>query len=207
MKILAGANRHAKEVCQILNHQGIKFGIFDDFSSDLNLYFSEYEWIRSIELIDLMKYKEFVLALGGTKTRQLMAIKLIDAGLKLSSLIADTAVIGTREVFIEEGINAMHFSFISDCTTIGEGTLINSFAAVHHDASIGKYCELSPKATILGGAKIGDFTSVGSSAVILPNIEVGNNCIIGAGAIVTSNVEDNSVVVGVPARKIKENNE
>lgn len=204
MILLAGANRHAKEVCQILNQQKRKFGIFDDYSSELNSYFAEYEWIRSSRELELTNYDEFILALGGTKTRQLLAQKLKAAGLKFSSLIAHTAVIGANSVMIGEGINAMHFSFISDCTIVGEGSLINSYAAIHHDASVGKYCELSPKATLLGGARIGDFTSVGSAAVILPNIIVGKNCIIGAGSIVTKNVEDNSVMIGVPARKIKD---
>ncbi len=31
---------------------------------------------------------------------------------------------------------------------------------------------------------------------------MGNNCIVGAGAVVTRDVPDNSVVAGVPARKI-----
>jgi sugar O-acyltransferase (sialic acid O-acetyltransferase NeuD family) len=204
MIVIAGANRHAKEVCQILNQQNRKFKIFDDYSLRLSEYFSEYEWIRSIDQLKLSECEEFILALGGTKTRQFLAKKLRDAGLRLKNVIASTAVIGTKSVLIEDGINAMHFSFISDCTTIGEGTLINSYAAIHHDVSVGKYCELSPKATLLGGSKIGDFTSVGSAAVILPNIEIGKNCIIGAGAIVTKNVGDNAVMVGVPARKIKE---
>lgn len=43
---------------------------------------------------------------------------------------------------------------------------------------------------------------VGADALILPNVKIGNDCIIGAGAVVTSDVEDNSVVCGVPAKRI-----
>lgn len=50
---------------------------------------------------------------------------------------------------------------------------------------------------------IGNNVWIGYGAQILPGIKIGNNVIVGAGAIVTKDVEDNSVVVGVPAQKVK----
>lgn len=44
---------------------------------------------------------------------------------------------------------------------------------------------------------------IGNNVIILPGVTIGNNVIIGAGAIITKDVPDNSVMVGVPARKIK----
>ncbi len=35
-------------------------------------------------------------------------------------------------------------------------------------------------------------------------MKVGKNCRVGAGSVVTKNIEDNSVVYGAPARKIRE---
>lgn len=37
----------------------------------------------------------------------------------------------------------------------------------------------------------------------MPGVTIGDNVIIGAGSIVTKDVESNSVVCGVPAKKIK----
>ncbi|MFC6323509.1 DapH/DapD/GlmU-related protein [Companilactobacillus baiquanensis] len=45
---------------------------------------------------------------------------------------------------------------------------------------------------------------VGANAIILPGVTVGENSIVGAGSIVTKDVPDNSVVVGNPAKIIKE---
>ncbi len=45
---------------------------------------------------------------------------------------------------------------------------------------------------------------LGSGAIIMPGITIGKCSIIGAGAVVTKNVEPFSVVVGVPAVKIKD---
>ena len=50
-------------------------------------------------------------------------------------------------------------------------------------------------------------TWIGANAVILQGITIGKNAIVGAGSVVTKDVEDNTIVVGTPAkflRKIKE---
>lgn len=46
--------------------------------------------------------------------------------------------------------------------------------------------------------------SIGGGAVILPGIVIGENSMIGAGSVVTSNVAKNSLVVGNPARHIRD---
>lgn len=43
-----------------------------------------------------------------------------------------------------------------------------------------------------------------ASSIILPGVTVGENSIVGAGSIVTKDVNDNTVVVGNPARPIKQ---
>ena len=46
--------------------------------------------------------------------------------------------------------------------------------------------------------------SIGGGAVILPGITIGENSIVGAGSVVTSDVKKNAVVVGSPARQIRD---
>jgi hypothetical protein len=50
---------------------------------------------------------------------------------------------------------------------------------------------------------IGSDVWIGCNAVLMPDIKVGNGAVIGAGAIVTHDVPDYSIVVGVPAKIIK----
>lgn len=49
---------------------------------------------------------------------------------------------------------------------------------------------------------IGNNTFIGMRATILPGTSIGDNCIIGAGAVVKGKIEDNTIVVGNPAKKI-----
>lgn len=208
--IIAGASRHSKEVLQILLSQiETENGIilFDDYSNELGDYFKKYNWVKSIDYFQSSKEYEFVLALGGTQNRYIVAQKLISCGLILRSVIANSAIIGSNDVEIEKGVNIMNFVFIADSTKIGEGTLINAYSSIHHDVCIGKYSEISPRVTLLGGVKIGSFTSIGAGAAVLPNIKIGNNVVIGAGSVVTKDIPDNTTAYGVPAKIIKKNGE
>ena len=56
---------------------------------------------------------------------------------------------------------------------------------------------------VFGKIEIGNNVHIGFDTIIMPNVKIGNNCIIACGAVVTKNVEDNTIVAGVPARKIE----
>lgn len=53
------------------------------------------------------------------------------------------------------------------------------------------------------GIKVGNNCWIGSGCVILDGVTIGNGCVLGANTLVTKDIEDNSVVVGQPARVIK----
>jgi acetyltransferase-like isoleucine patch superfamily enzyme len=52
--------------------------------------------------------------------------------------------------------------------------------------------------------RIGDNCWIGMNAVILPGVELGEHVIVGAGSIVTRSFGPNCMIVGNPARVIKE---
>ena len=51
---------------------------------------------------------------------------------------------------------------------------------------------------------LGNNVVVGSGAKVLGNIEIGSNCRIGAGSVVIDSVPENSTVVGVPGRIVRQ---
>ena len=55
-----------------------------------------------------------------------------------------------------------------------------------------------------GEVRIGNNVFIGVNAVILRNVTIGDNSVVGAGSIVSKDVPSCSVVVGNPARVIKE---
>ncbi len=89
-------------------------------------------------------------------------------------------------------------------TTIGEGTKIDNLVHVAHNVIIGKHCVIVALALIGGGAKIGDGAWIAPTACIRDGITIGKKALVGMGAVVTKNVDDGDIVIGVPARSIKE---
>lgn len=78
---------------------------------------------------------------------------------------------------------------------IGDYTLITGALILTHDA-----CR-----SIKLDTYIGCNCFVGASVIIMPGVRIGDEVIIGAGSVVTKDVPSNCIVVGNPARIIKEN--
>ena len=92
---------------------------------------------------------------------------------------------------------------------IGARTNIQEHAVLHSDPgvplAIGEGCTIGHRA-MLHGCTIGDNSLIGIGAIVLNNARIGNNCLVGAGALVTEGkvFPDGSLIVGVPARVVRE---
>ena len=92
---------------------------------------------------------------------------------------------------------------------IGEGSNIQDGSILHTDPGyplrVGRNVTIG-HLVMLHGCTIGDNSLIGIGAVILNNVKIGKNCIIGAKALITENKEipDDSLVVGVPGKVIRE---
>ena len=84
---------------------------------------------------------------------------------------------------------------------IGNHVFISVLVATTNDNTMGRD-EYDPGHVY--GATIEDDVTIGAAANILPHVVVGKNSVVGAGAVVTKDVPPNKVVMGVPARIIKD---
>ncbi|MBA3045807.1 MAG: UDP-3-O-(3-hydroxymyristoyl)glucosamine N-acyltransferase [Euryarchaeota archaeon] len=92
-----------------------------------------------------------------------------------------------------------------DSTFIGRGTKIDNLCHIAHNVIIGKNCSVIAQSMIGGSVVIEDYSWVAPSACIRDGITIGKNSVVGLGAVVTKSVGENQIVMGVPAKPIREN--
>lgn len=82
------------------------------------------------------------------------------------------------------------------------GTLVQMLAVNHvfHDTTR----PISHQGITAQGISVADGAWIGSGAIILDGVHIGRNAVVGAGAVVTRNVPDYSIVVGNPARMVRD---
>ena len=92
---------------------------------------------------------------------------------------------------------------------VGKGTNIQEGCVLHVDPDTP--CTVGDNVTIghgaiIHGTKIGDRCLIGMGAILLSNSEIGEDSVVGAGALVKEGqiFPPRSIIVGAPAKKIKE---
>lgn len=207
--LIIGAKGFAKEVLQVFHEKETceNIAFFDDQNKEIDdILFNKFPVIKSID--NAKKYfnkfdSEFTLGVGSPQLRFNMYQKFKSIGGILTSTISPKANIGNYEVIINQGVNLMTGTTITNSIKIEKGCLINLHCTIGHDSFIGEFSELSPGVHISGNCKIGAFCSIGTNVTILPKISIGNNVTIGAGSVVTKNIPDNSLVIGIPGKIVK----
>ena len=89
-------------------------------------------------------------------------------------------------------------------TVIGEFSSLDNQVHIAHNVKIGNYCMIAGQVGIAGSATIGNYVQIGGQAGVSGHLNIGNNVKIGGKSGVISDIEDNSTVMGYPAKNIKE---
>lgn len=95
----------------------------------------------------------------------------------------------------------MDNSHITGNMNIGNHVFISVLVATTNDNTMGRQAY---SADHVQGATICDNVTIGAAANILPQVTIGENAIVGAGAVVTKDVPANKVVMGIPARIVRD---
>ena len=95
----------------------------------------------------------------------------------------------------------MDNTHITGNMVIGNNVFISVLVATTNDNTMGReeYDEGHVR-----GAVIEDEVTIGAAANILPGVTIGRNAIVGANALVTKDVPESKVVMGVPAKIIRD---
>ena len=127
------------------------------------------------------------------------------ASIRENNVIGNNVSIGTKtviehDVLIKDNVRIHSAAFIPELTVLEEGSWIGPGAVLVN----ARYPRGKNVKQTLRGPTIGKNAKIGANATILSGVLVGENALVGAGSVVVKDVPKNSVVVGNPARVIKQ---
>lgn len=116
--------------------------------------------------------------------------------------IGDNVLVGTSSVIdgdckIGNNVSIQTGVYITRYTTVEDGVFLGPFSVTTND----KYMKYG---ATLKGPIIKQRARIGANSTIMPGITIGEGAIVGAGSVVTKDVPAYKVVIGVPARVIKD---
>ena len=137
--------------------------------------------------------------------------------------VAETAAVFCDELRMGERSYIGAHAYVTGSIEMGSDTTINPFAVVRGRITLGDGVRIGAHASLIAfnhgtgpdrpifqqphtalGITVGDDVWIGSNVVVVDGITIGAHSIVGAGAVVTKNVDEYSVVVGNPARKLRD---
>lgn len=146
----------------------------------------------------------FVVAIGGPHghARLRVAASLEAQGLRPLSVIHPSASID-ESVTVGDGALVMPGVVVNKFGTIGSQAVLNTGCVIDHEASIGDGVHVMGSAALAGRVCLGDAVTIGTNATVLPDVRIGAGSYVGAGAVVLRDVARDTVVAGVPARRLR----
>lgn len=147
---------------------------------------------------------DFVIALGAPRTRRAVAARMNAAGEpKFATLIHPSVRMSS---FVEIGAGSIVAAgcIVTTQVRIGRHNMLDRMVNIGHDCVLGDFCTVSPMVPMGGNVVLGAGVWIGASASIRQGVRMGAGSMAGMGAVVVKDVPANQLVVGSPARHMKD---
>jgi acetyltransferase-like isoleucine patch superfamily enzyme len=105
-----------------------------------------------------------------------------------------------NDVVIGARVRIQSQGYVTAFSVIEDDVFFGPCAMTTNDDHMGRH----PKGMQLHGATLRRACRIGGGAVLLPGVEIGEEAFVAAGAVVTSDVAPRKVVMGVPARMVRD---
>jgi acetyltransferase-like isoleucine patch superfamily enzyme len=150
----------------------------------------------------------------------ILACAVVFAGSRLGKgvIVGDQACVRERcdlgdEVVVGRGSVVENDTTVGARTRIQANAYVTAYSTIEDDVFVAP-CVVTTNDNLMGrteerhalrrGPTIRRAARVGAGAVLLPGVEIGEEAFVGAGAVVLADVPPRTVVVGNPARAIRE---
>ncbi len=118
--------------------------------------------------------------------------------------VVDPTAVVAGSASLGEGTVVNALVALASNTVVGRHVNVNRSASIGHDGTIGDFVSFGPGCVLMGNVVVGRGSFIGGGSTVLPDVTIGDNAVVGAGSVVTAPVPDHTLVVGNPARPVRE---
>lgn len=173
-------------------------GFFDDFNTGVNIIGTT----KEIEKHYKKSFDEIIIGIGYKHLELKDSIFLsLKEQIPFATIIHPTAIVDSSAI-IYPGTVVYPGCIIDKNVIIESNNLLNLGCIISHDTVCGRTNYISPGVVISGFVKIGCGNFIGSNCTIIDSIIIGNKNVIGSASNIISNINNNSKVIGNPAKII-----
>ncbi|MFW0713418.1 NeuD/PglB/VioB family sugar acetyltransferase [Aliarcobacter butzleri] len=185
--VLIGGGGHCHSVIDVIEQEN-KYKIIGivDTKENIGKKVLNYEIIACDDDLEtiFLSCKNALITVGqieSNKIRVKIYNKLKEIGFNLPVIISPLAYVSNHSS-IEEGTIIMHHALVNANTKIGKNCIINTKALIEHDCIVEDNCHISTASVINGGVTVKENSFLGSNTTSKQSIEIDG--FIKAGSIV-----------------------
>ncbi|MFW3412504.1 NeuD/PglB/VioB family sugar acetyltransferase [Aliarcobacter butzleri] len=175
--VLIGGGGHCHSVIDVIEQEN-KYEIIGivDTKENIGKKVLDYNIIAcddDLETIFLSCKNAFITVgqIESNKIRVKIYNKLKEIGFNLPVIISPLAYVSNHSS-IEEGTIIMHHALVNANTKIGKNCIINTKALIEHDCVVEDNCHISTASVINGGVRVKENSFFGSNATSKQSIEI-----------------------------------
>lgn len=178
---------------------GKKIGKYNGYkvigqSSDVKNYFDDEDIFFFIGYVGMQNEKdvyEKITSLGIPRNR-------------FATLIHPTAIVPKGFCSIGNGVLMAPLSQLSPDTTVEDNCILLANSFLGHDSTMKQFAHITANSVVGGNVTVGKGAHIGTNSTIRENVTIGDFSLVGSGSVVLKDVPENSIVVGNPAKLLRQ---